>query len=393
MLHLDLPEDGVIRQSRFRLQGWYAAKEAKIPDELLLGGRSFSFSPVVRSDVEAAHTGMRATGFGLTLHLSEIIDRIPDEGLRMELRTNGRELEGLTLSVTEEARKSAESGVAAWKEKQAWVRSHIRCSVCRTDKSLVIGEDVIRCPECETDFDQHFRAANLLAPDLDLPPRVHDSTAVSMHDYDDIARSLIEEIRAQGGMVLDCGAGLREVCDPCVVTTEIFDFPTTDVLAVNEALPFPDNTFDAALSLNVLEHVTDPSRCAQELERVVKPGGRMYCVAAFLQPEHDYPGHFFNMTRTGLRKLFSRSTVVDSQFVPTSGHPIWTLQWFLRLYLEGLPEDERKRFSKMSIEEVVERPIEEWLGDDIVMSLSQGRQFPIASTTALIMKAGTPGSS
>ena len=214
-----------------------------------------------------------------------------------------------------------------------------------------------------------------------------------MHDYDPIARSLIEEIRVQGGMVLDCGAGLREVSDPGVVTTEIFDFATTDVLAVNEALPFPDNTFDAVLSLNVLEHVTDPSRCAQELERVVKPGGRMYCVAAFLQPEHDYPGHFFNMTRTGLRNLFSRSTVVDSQFVPTSGHPIWTLQWFLRLYLEGLSEDERNRFSKMSIGEVVKRPIEEWLADRIVMNLLEDRKFQIASTTALIMKAGTPKAS
>jgi len=40
-------------------------------------------------------------------------------------------------------------------------------------------------------------------------------------------------------------------------------------------LPFPDNSFDLVVSSGVLHHTVDPSRCAAELARVLKPGGRL----------------------------------------------------------------------------------------------------------------------
>jgi len=47
--------------------------------------------------------------------------------------------------------------------------------------------------------------------------------------------------------------------------------------AVAEALPFADATFDAALSLLVLQEFAKPQRALAEMRRVVRPGG---CVAA-----------------------------------------------------------------------------------------------------------------
>ena len=38
-------------------------------------------------------------------------------------------------------------------------------------------------------------------------------------------------------------------------------------------LDFPDNSFDALFSHNVLEHMAEPSRALQEMQRVLKPGG------------------------------------------------------------------------------------------------------------------------
>ena len=38
-------------------------------------------------------------------------------------------------------------------------------------------------------------------------------------------------------------------------------------------LDFSDNSFDALFSHNVLEHVAEPSRAVQEMQRVLKPGG------------------------------------------------------------------------------------------------------------------------
>ena len=41
-------------------------------------------------------------------------------------------------------------------------------------------------------------------------------------------------------------------------------------------LPFASNSFDAVLSLGVLEHVSDPDGSLEELRRVLETGGRLY---------------------------------------------------------------------------------------------------------------------
>jgi SAM-dependent methyltransferase len=45
--------------------------------------------------------------------------------------------------------------------------------------------------------------------------------------------------------------------------------------AVGEFLPFADATFDVVFSHEVLEHVADDRRCAQEMIRVTRSGGRI----------------------------------------------------------------------------------------------------------------------
>jgi ubiquinone/menaquinone biosynthesis C-methylase UbiE len=40
-----------------------------------------------------------------------------------------------------------------------------------------------------------------------------------------------------------------------------------------EELPYADGTFDAALALNVIDHVESPPRCLSEAARVLRPGG------------------------------------------------------------------------------------------------------------------------
>lgn len=41
-------------------------------------------------------------------------------------------------------------------------------------------------------------------------------------------------------------------------------------------LPFEDDSFDAVLSLGVLEHVAHPDESLEELKRVLEPGGTLY---------------------------------------------------------------------------------------------------------------------
>jgi ubiquinone/menaquinone biosynthesis C-methylase UbiE len=47
-------------------------------------------------------------------------------------------------------------------------------------------------------------------------------------------------------------------------------------VGVGERLPFPDATFDFAISLAVLEHVQDVAQVTKEVFRVLKPGGFFY---------------------------------------------------------------------------------------------------------------------
>ena len=64
-------------------------------------------------------------------------------------------------------------------------------------------------------------------------------------------------------------------------------------VAAGEHLPYPDATFDAVLSHEVIEHVADDRLAAREMIRVLRPGGRvvLFC------PNRLYPfethGHYW----------------------------------------------------------------------------------------------------
>ena len=55
--------------------------------------------------------------------------------------------------------------------------------------------------------------------------------------------------------------------------------------SVGETLPFASDSFDVVFSHEVLEHVADDRRCAQEMVRVTRPGGRL----AIFVPNRLYP--------------------------------------------------------------------------------------------------------
>ncbi len=185
------------------------------------------------------------------------------------------------------------------------------------------------------------------------------------------------------GLVLYAGAGFRKTYLSNVVNFEIAPYPSTDVLGVGEELPFRDNSFDAVLTLAVLEHVKDPFKCARELSRVLKPGGTLYAAVPFLQHYHGYPHHYYNMTHQGLANLFAGTLEVKEQRVLSSGHPIWTLCWFLQIYGEGLPAAEREKFQQMKIADFLGDPLS-LLENDYVTKLSEEANFKIASTTMLL---------
>ncbi|GJE58843.1 class I SAM-dependent methyltransferase [Methylobacterium trifolii] len=222
--------------------------------------------------------------------------------------------------------------------------------------------------------------ADFLTPELRANARIAATEAVSSNGYDPTALDLIA--RHADGLVLDCGAGYRSTYYENVVNYEIVAYPSTDVLGVGEALPFRDGSFDAVLSIAVLEHVRDPFACAAEIARVLKPGGRLYCGMPFLQPYHGYPHHYFNATPQGVRRLFEDHLVVEDVRVIDSMHPVWALHWILAVWAEALPPETRKAFRKMTVADLMRAPMEQ-VGQPFCRHLPPDKQLELACATVL----------
>lgn len=221
---------------------------------------------------------------------------------------------------------------------------------------------------------------DFLTPALRERFNIIDTDAVSSNGYDAPTRTLID--KHIDGLVLDCGAGSRNIYYDNVVNFEIVDYPSTDVRGVGEALPFKDNSFDAVLSMAVLEHVQDPFQCAREILRVLKPTGDLLCCVPFLQPQHGYPHHYYNMTGQGLQNLFAPHIEIVKHEVLDSVLPVWTLGWFVSSWANGLSETTRAKFLDMPLSAFLASPAS-FIEEPFVRELSVEKNFELASATVL----------
>lgn len=204
--------------------------------------------------------------------------------------------------------------------------------------------------------------------------------AISSNNYDSFANTIITELT--NGLILDCGAGRRDIYYPNVVNFDIVDYDTTDVVGAGEELPFNDNTFDAVISYAVLEHVQDPFKCASEIARVLKPGGRLLCSVPFLQPYHAYPHHYYNMTGQGLSNLFKDKLLVDNLAVTQNELPIWGLTWILRQWANALNGETREAFMQTKIGDLIETG-DKYLDKPFVTQLPDAVNRELAYATLL----------
>ncbi|MCE0761784.1 class I SAM-dependent methyltransferase [Pseudonocardia kujensis] len=76
--------------------------------------------------------------------------------------------------------------------------------------------------------------------------------------------------------------------------------------SVEERLPFEDATFDGVIAKDLLEHVERPGEVVREINRVLRPGGRVFASSPDAQKWvwDDYT-HVRPFTRKGFRRLFT----------------------------------------------------------------------------------------
>jgi SAM-dependent methyltransferase len=136
-------------------------------------------------------------------------------------------------------------------------------------------------------------------------PLSHKLTRVTLDRF--IAR------HATPDRTLDIGAqnGPYAAHFPNRVALDIQPAAGVHVIGDAQALGFPDDTFEAILCTEVLEHLPEPQRAIDEMWRVLRPGGTLLLTTRFLFPIHDAPHDYFRFTKYGLRHLLRRFEILD----------------------------------------------------------------------------------
>lgn len=120
-----------------------------------------------------------------------------------------------------------------------------------------------------------------------------------------------------GTKILDAGAGQCTYkpyfnhCEYTAVDNAVgdvqWDYSQLDLVAPLNKLPVTDNSFDAILCTEVLEHLDEPLDCLKELFRVLKPNGRLFLTVPFFHHEHQIPYDFYRYTSYGLKMLLIKA--------------------------------------------------------------------------------------
>lgn len=139
-----------------------------------------------------------------------------------------------------------------------------------------------------------------------------------------------------GSRILDAGAGeqqFRKFCshlnyvsqdfaqydgkgDSAGLQTEKWDYEKLDIVSDIMDIPEPDESFDAVMCTEVLEHLPNPLEALKEFSRLLRSNGQLIITAPFCSLTHFAPYHFY----TGYNRYFYE------YFLPAHGFEIVEIQ-------------------------------------------------------------------
>ncbi len=173
-----------------------------------------------------------------------------------------------------------------------------------------------------------------------LPAWVRERIEVNTFKLNRLVRQAGEQTPA-GARLLDAGAGegrfrhffshTRYTGVDLAVGDVTWDYHSLDAISDLVRLPFGCQTFDAALCTQVLEHVPDPLTVLCEIQRVLKPGGKIYLSAPQSWHQHQKPHDYYRYTSFGFRHLLERSGFTVESIEPLGGY-----FWFLSFQMQNI---------------------------------------------------------
>lgn len=109
------------------------------------------------------------------------------------------------------------------------------------------------------------------------------------------------------GKTLDIGAGLKPFQgyfeSSEYITLDMDRSLKPDIIGSILALPFPDQSLDSIVCLEVLEHIPDTKKAVCEIARTLRPGGILLLSAPMHWPLHYEPEDYFRFTKYGFYEI------------------------------------------------------------------------------------------
>jgi glycosyltransferase involved in cell wall biosynthesis/SAM-dependent methyltransferase len=223
----------------------------------------------------------------------------------------------------------------------------LQCPKCH-HHNLVIQDECLSCTNCAA----KYQMVNNVPIFIDNP---HNVKVMPVdHVSNELPTEIVNWLEKLDGYSLNIGAGATQVKIPKCIEIEYSIWRNTDVVGDAHHLPFQDDVFDAVVCFNVFEHLYNPGVAAQEILRVLKPGGKVIVRTAFLQPLHEEPIHFYNATKYGLLNWFTEFDI-EKCYVSENFNPAFTLGWLCSDLLYSL----RQNYDQNVIEKISQITLEE----------------------------------
>ncbi len=144
------------------------------------------------------------------------------------------------------------------------------------------------------------------------------------------------EKHGRDGVILNLGSGPK-VINSKVINLDIFPYKGVSVVADAHSLPFKDNSIEAVICAEVLEHVKDPEVVINEINRVLTGSGSVYVSVPFLFPFHASPIDFRRWTHEGLKELLRKFEIIEIGVYagPFSALTVWLSYIFSSIFSFG----------------------------------------------------------
>ncbi len=242
----------------------------------------------------------------------------------------------------------------------------INCLLCSSDKSTIVHPpDIVKCDDCgfiylkirpTQKWMENYYKEVYAVNDPSAAVTVAVPSDVSLLDINNefIAaqrRSLFEEAiehygkTIQGGTLIDIGCGwgaLLYNARKYGMNVIGFEFTNHNVQFARQVLnldvrqqqfadsDIPENSVDIVTMSHVLEHVPDPLKVVEKINRVLKPGGIFYCVvpnfyslcSAYLGEKWEWLDrnwHYSQFSVDSIQKLFLKVGLNVEQISTTTG--------------------------------------------------------------------------